>query len=92
VTTRVVCDMAQQTPGPDASPDEVVEALRVRALSAIIYADVVVDKDKTEAAKAWEAACQLRCQAAVIEAMTALYDELGLEASGGASSRIGLPG
>jgi hypothetical protein len=57
-----------------------VQALRLRALSALIYADVVADRDKHEAAWAREAACQLRCQAAVIEAMSTLYDELGLQA------------
>lgn len=72
--------MAWQMPGPDASPTEVVEALRLRALSALIYADVVADEDKAEAAAAREASCQMRCQAAVIEALSAAYDELGLKA------------
>jgi hypothetical protein len=67
-------------PDPDAPPERVVEALRVRAFTALIYADVVGDRDKAGAAEAREAACQLRCQAAVIEAMSALYDELGLQA------------
>jgi hypothetical protein len=67
-------------PGPDAPAEEVVEALRINALSILIYADVVADRDKNESAQAREAATQLRCQAAVIEAMSALYDELGLRA------------
>jgi hypothetical protein len=72
--------MALEMPGPDAPPEKVVETLRLRALSALIYADVVADRDKAGAHEAREAACQLRCQAAVIEAMSALYDELGLTA------------
>jgi hypothetical protein len=67
-------------PGPEASPREVVEALRLRAFTALIYADVVADRDKAGAAEAREAACQMRCQAAVIEALSAAYDELGLQA------------
>ncbi|MFD1044640.1 Ada metal-binding domain-containing protein [Kibdelosporangium lantanae] len=35
---------------------------------------------ESAAAVAREEACQLRCQAAVIEAMSTLYDELGLRA------------
>jgi hypothetical protein len=54
--------------------------LRLRAFTALIYADVVADRDKAGAAEAREAACQLRCQAAVIEALSAAYDELGLQA------------
>ena len=72
--------MAWDMPGPDASTREVVEALRLRALTALIYADVVADRDRAGAAQAREDACQLRCQAAVVEAMSALYEELGLQA------------
>jgi hypothetical protein len=68
------------TIGPEAPPREVVEALRLRALTALIYADVVDDRNKPEAAEAREVACQLRCQAAVVEALSAAYDELGLKA------------
>jgi hypothetical protein len=75
-----VMGMVWEMPGPDAPPSDVVEALRLRALTALIYADVVADKDKPAAALAREDACQLRCDAAVIEAMSALYDELGLQA------------
>jgi hypothetical protein len=69
-----------QRPGRDASPEEIVRALRVRALSFQVFADLIGDRDKGGAAVAREEACQLRCSAAVIEAMSALYVELGLEA------------
>jgi hypothetical protein len=75
-----VMGMAWEMPGPDAPPRDVVEALRLRALTALIYADVVADRDKVGAVRAREDACQLRCDAAVIEAMSALYEELGLVA------------
>jgi hypothetical protein len=75
-----VISVVMQMPGPDAPPGEVVEALRVRALSFLVYADVIGDQDKGAAAEAREAACQLRCQAAVVEAISALYEELGLQA------------
>jgi hypothetical protein len=66
--------------GPDASPGEIVHALRTRALSFSVFADALVGSDSGAAAVAREEAVQLRCQAAVIEAMAALYDELGLQA------------
>jgi hypothetical protein len=69
-----------QTPGSGASPGEIVQALRSRALSFAVFADALADSDKGAAAVAREEAVQLRCQAAVIEAMAALYDELGLQA------------
>jgi hypothetical protein len=67
-------------PGPDASPGETVNALRTRALSFMVFADALGDRDKRGAAVAREEAVQLRCQAAVIEALSALHDELGLQA------------
>lgn len=72
--------MAWEMPGPEAPPEKVVEALRMRAFSALLYARMVEDHDKAEADRAREAACQLRCQAAVIESMAILYEELGLKA------------
>jgi hypothetical protein len=66
--------------GPDASQGEIVLALRTRALSFSVFADALVGSDSGAAAVAREEAVQLRCQAAVIEAMAALYDELGLQA------------
>jgi hypothetical protein len=72
--------MALHTPGSDASAGEIVQALRSRALSFAVFADALADSDKGTAAVAREEAVQLRCQAAVIEAMAALYDELGLQA------------
>jgi hypothetical protein len=65
---------------PDTSPGAIVHALRTQALSFTIVADALVGTDKGAAAVAREEAVQLRCQAAVIEAMAALYDELGLQA------------
>jgi hypothetical protein len=69
-----------EMPGPDAPPGKVVEALRLRAFNALLYARMVEDHDKAEADRAREAACQLRCQAVVIESMAILYEELGLKA------------
>lgn len=65
---------------PDASASEIVRALRSRALSFTVFADALYESDRGAAAVAREEAVQLRCQAAVIEAMAALYDELGLHA------------
>ncbi|GAB3909096.1 hypothetical protein GCM10029964_110100 [Kibdelosporangium lantanae] len=67
-------------PAPDAPPEEFVRALRDRAKSFSALADAVGCQDESAAAVAREEACQLRCQAAVIEAMSTLYDELGLRA------------
>jgi hypothetical protein len=64
----------------DAPAVEVVETLRLQAFSALMYADAVADRDKHTAALAREDACRLRCQAAVIEALSTQYDELGLQA------------
>lgn len=72
--------MAWKMPEPDASPREVVQELRRGAFLALIYANVVDEQDKAGAARAREDACRLRCEAAVIEAMSTLYDELGLQA------------
>jgi hypothetical protein len=68
------------TLGPEASAGQVVHALRTRALQFTVFADAIHDGDRGSAAVAREEAVQLRCQAAVIEAMAALYDELGLQA------------
>ncbi|MFD1044155.1 hypothetical protein ACFQ1S_00370 [Kibdelosporangium lantanae] len=57
-----------------------MESLRLRAFSALMYARMVEDHDKADAERAREVACQLRCQAAVIESMAILYEELGLKA------------
>lgn len=64
-------------PGPDSSPDETVQALRTRALQLNVFADLVHDSDKGSAAVAREEAVQLRCRAAVIEAMAEFHAELG---------------
>jgi hypothetical protein len=66
--------------GPDVSPGAIVHELRTQALSFTVFADALVGTDSGAAAVAREEAVQLRCQAAVIEAMAALYDELGLQA------------
>lgn len=67
-------------PGPDAPPDEIVHALRERAKLFTGMADIICDVERKGAALAREEACRLQCQAAVIEAMSALYDQLGLRA------------
>lgn len=67
-------------PGSDASPDDIVRALRARALAFLVFADVLDSSDTRAAAVAREEAVQLRCQAAVIEQLTELHDELGMTA------------
>jgi hypothetical protein len=72
--------MAWEMPAPDAPPEKVVESLRLNAFKALMYARMVEDQDRAEADRAREVSCQLRCQAAVIESMAVLYEELGLKA------------
>lgn len=67
-------------PKPDASPSEVVLALRSRALQFTVFADALEEHDQSSAAVAREEAVQLRCQAAAIEELAELHDELGLQA------------
>ncbi|ALG13563.1 hypothetical protein AOZ06_47885 [Kibdelosporangium phytohabitans] len=46
-------------------------------MSFAVVADVLSESDSTSSAVALEGALRLRCQAAVIEAMAELHDELG---------------
>jgi hypothetical protein len=57
-----------------------VQALRTRALQLNVLADMVYDFDKGSAAVAREEAVQLRCRAAVIEAMAEFLTGLGIRA------------
>ncbi|RSM64871.1 hypothetical protein DMH04_50560 [Kibdelosporangium aridum] len=71
---------AWQRPGPDASAREVVQALRTRAENFTVFADVLADFDRGNAAVVREDAFLLRCQAAVLEGIAELHDELGDQA------------
>jgi hypothetical protein len=73
---RVACPV----PESDASPGDVVRALRARALAFVVFADALDRSDTRAAAVAREEAVQLRCQAAVVEELAELHDELGLQA------------
>jgi hypothetical protein len=73
--------MASTTHGADTPADQVVAELRLRASAMWTFADLIADRDQLQASKVREDACQLRCQAAVIEAIAALFDELGLMAN-----------
>jgi hypothetical protein len=70
--------MALEMPGPDAAPEQIVETLRLRALAAVIFAEVTNDPGK--AVEARDIAHRLRCQAARIEDLSALYEQLGRQA------------
>jgi hypothetical protein len=66
--------------GQECFPEDVVHALRKRALSFTVVADSLKDRGKGAAAVLREESVQLRCHAAVIEALSTLHDELGRQA------------
>ncbi|MBE1466123.1 hypothetical protein [Kibdelosporangium phytohabitans] len=68
-------------PGPEAAAQDVVGSLRTQAASLTVFADALADSDSAGAAALHEEALRLRCQAAVIEGLAELHDELTLQLS-----------
>lgn len=70
-------DVAWQIPEPDASPEEVVAALRAQAALFAVVASALAGYDEAGSATAFDQVLRMRCQAAVIESLAELHDELG---------------
>nr|WP_157529165.1 hypothetical protein [Kibdelosporangium sp. MJ126-NF4]CTQ92805.1 hypothetical protein [Kibdelosporangium sp. MJ126-NF4] len=64
------------TIGPGATAEDIVGSLRAQAASLTVFADALADSDSAGSAALQEEALQLRCQAAVIEDLAELHDEL----------------